>query len=260
MPDLRRLTLEELTIKAILAIGSQDKCLLINFCQRNDLDCEGHKEPWCSLEYNLSVDDINEDTIQELESEKIIQILLAFQDKLSNKAVGPALFKTAHEDFACPFFRTEPNPCPLYVCLYHSIKVESTSCILSSSKEGTHKIPVSELSVAKDISKHRFLKLLFGLAAGKHWEKTEAILQEYEQEIPTCEKCGHFASVCEEDPDRCSKRQKFLPTLIKDSFVPDHILVRYPIVLILLVMTGTFKEWISHIFPKKIFRLYEVKC
>jgi hypothetical protein len=259
MPDLRKLTLEELTIKAVLAIGSQDKCLLIDFCQRNDLACEGGKEPWCTLEHILSEDEIDKDMVQELQSEKIIQILQRFQDHLSEKDFKPTIFKVHNEDFSCPFFRVPLNPCPLYVCLYHSIKVEDTSCVLSSSKKGIAKMPVSELSVAKDVSRHRLLKLIFNLAAGSHWEKIESILQNYQSEIPTCKECGHFAAVCEDDIDRCIKRQKYIPELIKESLVPDYIIINYPIMLIILVMTNTFKEWVKYVFPKKLFRLYEVK-
>jgi hypothetical protein len=243
-------TIEELALKAVLSIGKQNKCLLLDFCCSRNISCSGERIPWCNLEILLM--DKCKDIAGDLQKEKIIKILYKIQKHLAikNKRSIKQQFLTGKENFHCPFFKILMEPCSLNICPYYSAITKNTACLLSSTD--SVQLPLSHISISKNISREKLLALVFNIEAGDKWETVIAYINELKASIKSCDLCG--CTECS-NPQYCQKRRSVSKQLLDESMIPDAI-KQYPLMTIVLATHKVFGPWAKYLFPKKPLKIY----
>lgn len=252
---MKKNSIEELGLKAVLGIGKQEKCLLLDFCLGQNIDCDGSRVPWCRLETAL-LNGCDTKIIQGLRKEKIIQVIQKIQKKLilKNETNPPVQFLAGKEDFACPFFPDLIMPCKLNLCAYNSAIVKGTACILSA-QNGAPQLSLSEISISKNIPRKKLLQLVFNIEAGAKWERVRDHMDKMLGTMKPCFNCGHFSETCRENGWYCERREGVLKILKHESLVPEKLL-SYPMTLIILATYKEFGDWAKHLFPKKALNTY----
>jgi hypothetical protein len=248
-------TVEEFALKEILGIGKQPNCFLVNFCNKQSIECEGHRAPWCKLEVLIKENKCSKLFLKKLKNTKIITLLDNTRKCLNDTAEKESSLLSGEKSFSCPFFRESIKVCDFNICPYFSKIIGETNCLLSVSPEKRKNIPLSELAVAKNIPRNRLLKLIFNIEIGEKWEQVETLLIKGQKRIAVCPSCGHFQSTCHNDKDTCLKRSTMQETIKDESLVPDRFF-KYPMILVLLVVIKIFGEWHTFLFSKKTLKLY----
>lgn len=247
-------SLEEVSLKAVLSIGKQEKCLLLGFCSARNLNCDGSRIPFCELERKLiKGEDIF--LIRALAKEKVIRLASRIQTQLAiKKKLRPQTPLVAgRENFKCPFFSDLEMPCNLHICSYNSSVIKKTSCLLSNGSGD--KIPVAELAIAKNIKKKKLLQLVLGIEAGPKWNRVKDYMDEALRTTRPCKICGHFMASCKHNATLCAQREAVVEILKKEALVPQSFL-SYPMTLIVLSTFKEFGDWARHLFPKKALNVY----